>query len=185
MKNFILEDPEIGNILFKYNSRAKKYIIRIKPPQVIVTIPYRGKVDFAKKFFWENKNKIIQKLKSYKQPEKTHPEIDEFELRKRACEYLPKRLDELAQKHGFQYREVKIRKSKTRWGSCSIHSNINLSIYLMILPEHLINYVLLHELCHTIEMNHSIAFWNLLDKHTNNQAKALREELKNYNIYLL
>ena len=184
MQDFILEDSEVGNVLFRYNSRAKKYIIRVKPTQVIVTIPYRGKVDFAKNFFLENKSKIIQKINSYKLPEETHPEIDEFELRKQAWEYLPYRLKELAQKHGFQYNEVKIRKSKTRWGSCSIRSNINLSIYLMILPKHLIDYVLLHELCHTIEMNHSTAFWKLLDQHTNNQAKTLRKELMNMKIYL-
>jgi predicted metal-dependent hydrolase len=94
---------------------------------------------------------------------------------------LPKRLMLLAEKYHFSYSDVSIRSSKTRWGSCSSSRNISLSYFLLTLPSDLIDYVLLHELCHTKEMNHSVRFWKLMDAVTNNCSKELRAKLKNYN----
>ena len=93
---------------------------------------------------------------------------------------LPKRLALLAEKYRFSYSNVSIRSSKTRWGSCSSRGNISLSYFLMTLPGDLIDYVLLHELCHTKEMNHSIRFWELMDVVTNNGSKELRMRLKEH-----
>jgi len=100
-------------------------------------------------------------------------------LRKEAKHVLPKRLEELAQRCGFKYNKVSIRNASTRWGSCSGENNISLNLHLMRLPEHLIDMVLLHELCHTIEKNHSKSFWNLLDKVCDN-VPAKKKEMKAY-----
>ena len=100
-------------------------------------------------------------------------------LRKEAKDYLPKRVKELAEKNSFRFKKVSVRNSKTRWGSCSYENNINLNLHLMRLPNHLIDYVILHELVHTKIKNHSKDFWNLLDVVTRN-AKKLDKELKNY-----
>lgn len=97
-----------------------------------------------------------------------------------AKEHLPQRLKMLAAKHGFLYNAVSLRNSHSRWGSCSNRKNISLSIYLQLLPTHLADYVILHELCHTVEMNHSASFWVLMDKVTDGKAKSLRAELKGY-----
>ena len=101
-------------------------------------------------------------------------------LRHEAKRILPKRLDALAGKHGFSYAEVKINGSRTHWGSCTSRKSINLSYSLLLLPPHLIDYVLLHELCHTLEMSHNQRFWELLDNTCGNRAKSLRQELQNY-----
>ncbi len=101
-------------------------------------------------------------------------------LRVTAKNYLPRRLHELAQQHGFTYNRVFIKNLKSRWGSCSSVDNINLNLHLMRLPDHLIDSVLLHELCHTVEKNHGAGFWQLLDSVTGGKAKLLDREMKNY-----
>lgn len=101
-------------------------------------------------------------------------------LKKKAKAYLPSLLQELAEHYGFQYKKVKITGSKSRWGSCSSTGSINLSCYLMLLPPHLMDYVILHELTHTREMNHGPKFWEILDGLTEGRAKTLRAELKNF-----
>ena len=82
-------------------------------------------------------------------------------------------------KYGFIYKQVSIRNQKSRWGSCSINNNISLNIQLMGLPHKLIDYVLLHELVHTLVKNHSVLFWNTLNKYVRN-AKNLDKDLKKY-----
>ena len=86
----------------------------------------------------------------------------------------------LALQHGFHYNGVTIKDMSSRWGSCSNRKHINLSLLLMTLPWHLIDYVLLHELCHTVELNHSDRFWALMDRVTDGKALQLRQALKSY-----
>lgn len=106
--------------------------------------------------------------------------VIEESLRRNAKSILPPRLERLSKQCGLSYTSVKINSSQGRWGSCSGRKDINLSYYLVLLPSHLIDYVLLHELCHTREMNHSERFWALLNQLTEGKALALREELKKY-----
>lgn len=106
--------------------------------------------------------------------------VVEEALRRNAKITLPPRLYTLSNTHNLPYNKVKINSSRGRWGSCSAKKDINLSYFLVLLPQHLIDYVLLHELCHTREMNHSDCFWDLLNSVTNNGAFELRDELKKY-----
>lgn len=105
-------------------------------------------------------------------------------LRAEAKHYLPLKLKELATRYNFSYGRVSIRDSKSRWGSCNGKNNISLSLRLMYLPEHLIEYVLLHELCHTKEKNHGPKFWQLLDSVCQGNSKILSKELKKFHIPL-
>ena len=104
--------------------------------------------------------------------------IVEDTLRYEAKRLLPARAKVLAEAHGFQYAQVKINNSRTHWGSCTAQKNINLSLSVMLLPEYLSDYILLHELCHTVEMNHSERFWSLMNKVTGGKAFGYRRELK-------
>ena len=110
--------------------------------------------------------------------------VIEKTLKKQATWILPKYLNTLSTIHNLPFNQCKITISKGRWGSCSTQKNINLSCYLIILPPHLREYVMLHELCHTLEMNHGPHFWSLLNSLTSGRAQELRNELKNYNTLL-
>lgn len=117
----------------------------------------------------------------------THPGVQEAvrygieeALRREAKAFLPGRLAWLAREHGFRHEGVVVKNLKSRWGSCSSSGNINLNLHLMRLPDHLIDYVLLHELCHTVEHNHGVGFWALMDRVCNGKAKVWDKEMKNY-----
>ena len=93
---------------------------------------------------------------------------------------LPSRLEVLAGKHGLQYSRCTVRDSHSRWGSCSSKGSISLSIYLVLLPDELIDYIILHELCHTVEMNHGERFWAMLDGFCDGKSRELRRVLKKH-----
>lgn len=106
--------------------------------------------------------------------------VIEEALRRNAKIILPPRLQELSTRAELPFESVQINSSRGRWGSCSSLKKINLSYFLLLLPPHLVDYVLLHELCHTREMNHGDAFWALLNRLTAGKALSLREELKRH-----
>lgn len=101
--------------------------------------------------------------------------------RKRVKSRLVPRLLDMAKERGLNVNNVRVSSAKGRWGSCSSKGNINLSLYLILLPHHLQDYVLQHELTHLIEMNHSPRFWARLDEVCDGKAKALRKEMRGYN----
>ena len=98
-----------------------------------------------------------------------------------AKELLPRRMAEIARSHGFRYNGVTIRNTVSKWGSCSARDDISLSVHLMRLPDHLIDYIIIHELCHTVHKNHGPQFHALLNKHTAGQHPVLRKQLRAYN----
>jgi len=97
---------------------------------------------------------------------------------------LVTRLNELSEKHGFTFNKVFVKNQKTRWGSCSEKNNINLNVNLVLVPDELIDYTILHELVHTRVKDHSKRFWNELEKLVKN-AKKFDKKLNQYKILLI
>jgi predicted metal-dependent hydrolase len=98
-------------------------------------------------------------------------------LRRRAEQTLVARLEQLAGEVGLGYTRASVRQQRTRWGSCSRQGTVSLNVRLLFLPARMVDYVLLHELCHTVEMNHSPRFWKLLqsiDRDCEAQKKSLK-----------
>ena len=97
--------------------------------------------------------------------------------------YAEKRTREIADFLGYEYKSVRVGYAKTRWGSCGGDNSIIYSVYLGLLPQELIDYVILHELTHTKVKNHGRDFWRLVCGAMPN-AKEKREKLKKYSPYL-
>ena len=102
--------------------------------------------------------------------------------RRSAKSYLPKRLEELARIHSFEFSTVRLKNIHTRWGSCTSTGNINLNIQLMKLDDDLIDHVLLHELSHTKALNHGKDFWRVFES-VRPGARQERKQLKQMIIF--
>jgi hypothetical protein len=104
--------------------------------------------------------------------------IFESWLRHLGKKYLTARADQLSRRYGFKFSRIIIRGQKTRWGSCSMRGNISFNYKLMKYRVEVIDYVILHELCHLRQMNHSKNFWALVEQFCPGY-KTLKSELKN------
>lgn len=103
--------------------------------------------------------------------------------RMEAEEFLPRRVAALAAEHGMGYDSVTLRDMTSQWGSCSLDGRICLNTRLMALPDRLIDLIILHELAHTVHMNHSRAFRATLDSMLDGRLAELEAELKTYYLY--
>jgi predicted metal-dependent hydrolase len=176
---------DIGPVLLVRSKRARRLNISVKPfTGARVAIPYGLSFERAEKIAMSKAGWIKRQLDKIKAIEKRQatishdvPEID----RTLAREKLTRRLNELASLYGFAYNRVFIRNQKTRWGSCSAKNNINLNMNLLRLPPELIDYVILHELVHTREKNHSKVFWAELNKLVGDAGK-LKSRLREYSL---
>lgn len=177
----------IGSVLFEKSKRAKRLNITIRPFKGIrVAIPRSVSFMEAESFVHTKTDWIQKHLAKMREAEIKHKQSIENSKpidKRNAKHKLTKRLDELANRHGFSYNQVFIKNQRTRWGSCSSKNNINLNISLVTLPDELMDYVILHELVHTRVKNHSKKFWRELDKVVGD-AKIIDKQLRKYGVVL-
>lgn len=133
-----------------------------------------------KKEAWISKHiEKIKKTKERLEAESTEKLTREkvIALAEEALKVIPERVEYFAKVIGVTYGKITIRNQKTRWGSCSSKGNLNFNCFLMLAPPEVLDYVVVHELCHRKQMNHSKAFWLEVEKVLPNY-KEVRKWLK-------
>lgn len=133
-----------------------------------------------KKEAWISKH--IEKIKEAKERFEAEPtekltREKVIALAEEALKVIPERVEYFAKVIGVTYGKITIRNQKTRWGSCSSKGNLNFNCLLMLAPPEVLDYVVIHELCHRKQMNHSKAFWLEVEKVLPNY-KEVRKWLK-------
>ncbi len=180
----MLNHPELGEIILSRTRRSRRINISVRRGgRIRLSMPLWGELGVALRFVEENKERIKaaqERMAARGEGDADTGPKEQEELRRRAKEYLPGRVAELSHLTGLGCGKVTVRASRTRWGSCSSRNDISLSLYLMRLPEELIDFVIIHELCHTVHKNHSDKFHRLLDYHVGGREKELSAKLRRY-----
>lgn len=161
-------------------SKRKSYgIVVDEDGQVNVRIPLRGSMITARNLVMDKQDWILEKVALQKQRKQQREALQaesaekytpqqreglERRYRQAAKEYIPRRADYFAQRIGVSYERIRIAEQKTRWGSCSSRGTLSFNWKLMLAPPKVLDYVVVHELCHLIEMNHSPRFWKLVEE---------------------
>ena len=146
-------------------SKRKTISLEVREDGVIVRAPNRTTKREADAFVRKHEAWIVKKreqIAARKTMEQSVPRLSEEELRKLAAlakAVIPLRVAHYARLMGARYGKVTLRCQKTRWGSCSAKKNLNFNILLMLPPPEVIDSVVVHELCHLLEMNHSARFY--------------------------
>jgi len=182
-----LEIPRIGTVVLSQTRRARRISIRINGHGAVrLSYPYGVSQSRALDFLAE-KHEWIQRTQNRlasvrSAPSHTYTPEEIEALRREAKAWLPPRTESWARRYGFRYGRLTIRAARSKWGSCTSDNNLSLSLFLMTLPERLRDFVLLHELCHTVHHNHSAEFHRLLDRCLGGKERELRSELRRYAI---
>ncbi len=151
---------------FIRHPRARRYVIRVRPDGTVrVTVPRWGSRRHAE-LFAEQQRSWIERQRAHVQEASARrltytPEAIQ-ELRRRAARELPAHLLRLAQHHGLHVSRVSVRNQRSRWGSCSRSGHICLNWRLVLMPDPVREYVLIHELMHLRRLDHSPHFWKLV-----------------------
>ena len=156
-------DERIRNKKYKTQKKRKK-------KNVIVRAPLRTGLPRIKRFVNQKQEWVLgclERTKEYREQKPLSADLSESKRNvyiRKAKETITKRVFYFARLMGVSYRNITIREQKTRWGSCSSEKNLNFNWKLILAPPEVLDYVVVHELCHLKEMNHSKAFWDEVGK---------------------
>ena len=158
-------DHVISEIKVIHSSRKTMVLEIIKDGTILVRAPYRMPESEIRRFIQEKSDWIEKHVQRIEERQRTLPPVEGLtmkDIRKladQASVVIPKRVEYFAEKIPVTYGRITIRNQKTRWGSCSSKGNLNFNCLLMLAPPEVLDYVVVHELCHRKEMNHSERFW--------------------------
>ena len=168
----------------RMSRRARRMRISVgSDAGVMVTLPWGFRTDQADKFVRDKQSCILKSLDYFKRFK------GRIFIKSNRREYLSRKREALTlaqnkvlqwnKVYGFLYRRINIKNQKTRWGSCSKKGNLNFNYKIVHLPEYLVDYLVVHELCHLKELNHSRDFWGLVERAIPDYKK-LRRQLRSF-----
>lgn len=151
------------------SNRAKRMRIAVYcGGAVVVTLPYSVEENSIEKFLYSktewilSKVGIMSKISNRNLTEYTKEHYAKY--KKAAQDVVVKKVSEWNELFGFSFNEIRIKDHKTKWGSCSRKGNLNFNYKILFLTEKEQDYIVVHELCHLKEMNHSRKYWSLVEK---------------------
>jgi len=170
---------------FNYQIRKSKIARRLKiaihyDGRVVVTLPWRFSETMAEKFVMEKSDWIKKKLDYFARKKLVAPvvKMGSYKKNKEAARALViARTIYFNQIYNFRFQKIFIKNQKTVWGSCSRRGNLNFNYKILFLDPKIQDYIIVHELCHLGELNHSARFWKLVEKAMPNYL-AVRKDLK-------
>lgn len=176
----------LGGEKIKYEfrkSRRSKYVrLSVTPEaEVRLSVPWRISENAAERLIFEKTEWLLEKLEYFKnkKPSDLPPATrqDYLKHKELARVIAEQKLRYFNAHYGFSWKRVSIRNQKTRWGSCSKNGNLNFSYRIVYLGEKMCDYIIVHELCHLQEFNHSKNFWALVARAVP-EYKKIRKEIK-------
>ena len=160
-------------------SDRKSIGIQITADGVVVRAPKRLSAAEIDRFVQSKRSWIEGHLAKIPAPQPKFTQTEIEALARKALTVIPDRVRHFAPMVGVTYGRITIRNQRSRWGSCSGKGNLNFNCLLMLTPDHVIDYVVVHELCHRLEMNHSPKFWAQVERVLPDYQKS-REWLKEH-----
>ena len=179
-KKITLRNERIEYSVRKHR-KAKRLKIAIScDGNCMVTLPWRMSMWDAEKFIQKNSEWVLEKMKTMKKIGRKslfsrHSREEYLRLREYARDFVTRRLEKYSEVYGFEYKSVAIRDQRTRWGSCSSKKNLNFNYKIMLLPQRHADYIIVHELCHLKEFNHSKRFWSLVAETIPEYEKIIKQ----------
>ncbi len=149
---------------------------------VVATMPHDFKESVVEKFIQDKTKWLLAKINFFRrfkgQPIARHGKRDYLKHKDKALALAKEKISHFNQFSGYKFNKINIKNQKTRWGSCSKSGNLNFNYKILFLPEIQRDYIIVHELCHLRELNHSRHFWRLVGQ-SFPQWPAAKQELKN------
>lgn len=180
-KHIKLNETNVAYALRK-NPRSRRMRLAVyRDGSVVVTVPSGAPETMAERFLLDKAKWLLSKLDYFsKRPANPLARLTKADYITHKDGILPvaqEKVEYFNTLYGYGYRNISIKNQKTRWGSCSRQGNLNFNYKLFFMPEKFQNYVVVHELCHLEEFNHSKRFWRLVARAIPDYA-AVRKELR-------
>lgn len=171
----------------KKSKRAKRMRLAVYcDGSVVVTSPLGIQQSIIEKFISDKKQWILDKIRFFRSVDskaiRTFSKKDYLENKDKAFVLVNEKVEFYNEIYNFSFNKICIKNQKTRWGSCSSNRNLNFNYKILFLPSKLQDYIIVHEICHLKEFNHSNRFWTLIEKALPDYLE-IKKELRNQGLF--